>query len=246
MEGQQNAYSPPQGELIEANTSYNEPKFLSLSGRIGRLRYLAYSTGFSFLSIIAIGLISVPMAMMMASGSMSGYFGLLLFLIYIPMILAAFAYAVRRLNDLNQSGWLSLLLLVPLVNFFLGLYLLFGRGTDGINRYGAPPPPNSKGVIFLSLGLPIFVALLGILAAIALPAYQGYVMRAKAAQQPSGYTQPADDTSTSTNEATDQSIEQEQPATETTDAEDAENPDNTTADESSTEGDETDNTKTTL
>jgi hypothetical protein len=68
---------------------------------------------------------------------------------------------------------------------------LLKSGTPGENRYGAPPPPNGTGVIvaaWLTLGIPVIV---GILAAISLPAYQNYVMRAKAAQMQQQQSQPA-------------------------------------------------------
>ncbi|MDD4737447.1 MAG: DUF805 domain-containing protein [Kiritimatiellae bacterium] len=44
---------------------------------------------------------------------------------------------VKRLHDLGQSGWLILLCLVPIVNVGVGLWLLFGSGDKGVNRYGA-------------------------------------------------------------------------------------------------------------
>ena len=58
----------------------------------------------------------------------------------------------------------------------------FIPGTSGSNRFGAPPPPNSTGVILLALILPI-IFVIGIVAAIAIPAYQDYATRARASQQ---------------------------------------------------------------
>jgi uncharacterized membrane protein YhaH (DUF805 family) len=46
---------------------------------------------------------------------------------------------VKRLHDLNKSGWLWLFGLVPILNVFFGIYLLFGKGTEGANDYGNPP-----------------------------------------------------------------------------------------------------------
>lgn len=46
---------------------------------------------------------------------------------------------VRRLHDLDLSGWWMLLMLVPLVNIFFALYMLFFKGTDGPNQYGDDP-----------------------------------------------------------------------------------------------------------
>ncbi|WP_308620614.1 DUF805 domain-containing protein [uncultured Desulfovibrio sp.] len=52
--------------------------------------------------------------------------------IFLPPLLAV---SVRRLHDSDRSGWLALLLFVPLVNLFC-LALLFLPGTPGSNRYG--------------------------------------------------------------------------------------------------------------
>jgi formylglycine-generating enzyme required for sulfatase activity/uncharacterized membrane protein YhaH (DUF805 family) len=46
---------------------------------------------------------------------------------------------IKRLHDLNKSGWLWLLGLIPLVNVFFGIYLLFSKGTEDSNDYGEPP-----------------------------------------------------------------------------------------------------------
>ena len=61
----------------------------------------------------------------------------------LPLFIAAVGLnalqAVKRFHDLGQSGWLFLLLLVPVVNVCVGLWLLFGPGTDGANTYGPKP-----------------------------------------------------------------------------------------------------------
>jgi hypothetical protein len=72
-----------------------------------------------------------------------------------------------------------LLMIIPFVAFIW----LFKAGTQGANRFGAPPPPNTTGVKILGYSFPVLIVLFGILAAIALPAYQDYVRRAQEAQQ---------------------------------------------------------------
>lgn len=44
--------------------------------------------------------------------------------------------SVRRLHDLDKSGWFAVLLLVPVVGLVLYLYLLVRKGTEGSNRFG--------------------------------------------------------------------------------------------------------------
>ncbi|AZB99930.1 DUF805 domain-containing protein [Acinetobacter pittii] len=58
-----------------------------------------------------------------------------LFLIYLNVVLV-----VRRLHDLNKSGWMGLLLFIPVVQFFFMIYLLLASGTAGPNQYGPSRP----------------------------------------------------------------------------------------------------------
>lgn len=44
--------------------------------------------------------------------------------------------AIKRIHDLDNSGWWALLLLVPIINILYGLYLTFQVGTHGPNRFG--------------------------------------------------------------------------------------------------------------
>ena len=52
---------------------------------------------------------------------------------------AAIAITVKRLHDLGRPGWHFLLLGIPIYNLWLGLVLLFKRGTWGPNQYGPDP-----------------------------------------------------------------------------------------------------------
>ena len=49
-------------------------------------------------------------------------------------------------------------------------------GTRGANNYGKPPPPNTTGAVVLACIVPV-IMIVGIVAAIAIPAYQDYAQR---------------------------------------------------------------------
>ena len=168
-----NPYSASTAELNRDITDGETyvPTLFSVKGRIGRVRYLGYSMAATLLfSFIIVGLTAAMPALAMLS-----------LVLYIPMLAATTILAIRRLNDMDQSGWWSIAMFVPLVNFFVGLWLLFGRGTQGGNSYGPAPSANTRGVILLAWILPgIFIV--GILAAVAIPAYQTYVQKAQAAK----------------------------------------------------------------
>ena len=62
--------------------------------------------------------------------------GLLLYFVGSTLLL------IQRSHDMNLSGWWSIAAFIPLV----GLFWLFNGGTPGVNRWGAPPPPNTRRV----------------------------------------------------------------------------------------------------
>nr|WP_260295022.1 DUF805 domain-containing protein [Sedimenticola hydrogenitrophicus] len=179
-----NPYQTPAATVEPADIQTYQPRIIAVSGRIGRLRYIAYGTGLMLLSnllFVFLGTLS-GISGSVGIASVTGGYGLLLILLYLFLFAIAIIYAKRRLNDLNHTGLLSLLLIVPVGNILLALYLLFGRGTRGANRYGPAPCGNSIGVKILGLMIPV-VMVVGILAAIAIPAYQQYLQRATVMQQ---------------------------------------------------------------
>ncbi|MCH2190301.1 MAG: DUF805 domain-containing protein [Gammaproteobacteria bacterium] len=147
-----------------------QPQIFTASGRIGRLRYLAYSL---LSMVILMGLMGIA--------SLFADSGLILITVpYIVFLVFTLVLGKRRLNDMDYSGWFILLNLIPLVNILVALWLVFGKGTSGSNRFGSAPNANPLSVKIFGLVGP-FIFVIGILAAIALPAYQDYVERAKAA-----------------------------------------------------------------
>ncbi|NER60639.1 DUF805 domain-containing protein [Pseudomonas sp. MAFF212428] len=133
-------------------------RFMSVRGRIGRVRLLAWS-----LLLVAAGVGSVLLFALMSSlaKDLAGAI--------VPILLAAkilsLVFVARRMNDLGLNGWYSLLTLIP---YYIGnlifLALLLLPGNRASNRYGPPPPPNSKAVIVLAwlwvplLALGLFLA----------------------------------------------------------------------------------------
>ena len=61
-------------------------------------------------------------------------------LYYVAAILPYLAVAVRRLHDINRSGWWLLLMMpIPIVGWIVLLIFLVSRGTSGKNRFGGDP-----------------------------------------------------------------------------------------------------------
>jgi len=181
-----NPYNAPNAELAEVGGEGTyDPKMFAVNGRIGRLRYIAYTWGASILLYIALGIlaaIAIPVLMHGDDGPGGALIALFMIVVYVPAFAIGFIYAKRRLNDLDQTGWMSLLLIIPLVNFVFALYLVFAPGTDGPNRFGPAPSKNSGVIVWLIIIAFVLFGLIGVLAAIAIPAYQDYTKRAHAAQ----------------------------------------------------------------
>lgn len=173
-------YQSPRGAITPTSSvEYGEVKIFSNQGRLGRVRYIGYSAGLGLL-INLLTFIWGSLAAMLSPGQSNQW------LIWVgtgPLMLLGLGVgimlSIQRLHDFNASGWWSIINVVPFANLVLYLVLLIMPGTQGSNRFGPPPPPNTLGVILLALVLPL-VMIIGILAAIAIPAYHDYTERARA------------------------------------------------------------------
>jgi len=180
-----NQYQAPRSQVDGTTVEqFAQMKVFAVNGRIGRVRYLAYSFGVNFVVLIIAGILAALMSL--ALGQAGHLIGTVLVgLAYIFAFVYGVTLAIRRSHDFNTSGWLSLLIFVPLAN----LIFLFIPGTQGENNYGAPPPPNTTGNIILAVMVPVMIIIIAILAAITIPAYQKYIQRTHEMQQQQQFQQ---------------------------------------------------------
>jgi Protein of unknown function (DUF805) len=54
-------------------------------------------------------------------------------------LLPGIAVSIRRLHDLDRTGWWILLALIPLIGWIILLIWYISKGTDGPNRFGPDP-----------------------------------------------------------------------------------------------------------
>ncbi|MEO7497380.1 MAG: DUF805 domain-containing protein [Massilia sp.] len=115
------------------------PRLLELHGRIGRLRYLAY--------IMAAGAVA-GLIMLLAAYSLPSTLTIpVVAVVEFAMLPLAIIFGRRRLLDMDKSGWWLLLLIVPVLNLGLAIYLHFFPGSSGPNRFGPPAVPNTGLII---------------------------------------------------------------------------------------------------
>ena len=53
-------------------------------------------------------------------------------LLFIPAI----SVSVRRLHDIDKSGWFVLISAIPFIGWIILAIMLIGKGTSGKNRFG--------------------------------------------------------------------------------------------------------------
>ncbi|WP_455144099.1 DUF805 domain-containing protein [Selenomonas noxia] len=126
--------------------------FFCWEGRLNRKRYIMRLLVLAGVSV-ALYLFDI-MVLMLRLGSPAVYmaqpdmtpgtisaltFGLalILSLLYLPVAVSGYMLMIRRLHDLNLSGFFVLLSFVPIVSFGLIVYLFIKKGTEGDNDYGA-------------------------------------------------------------------------------------------------------------
>ena len=108
-------------------------------GRIGRMDYFIRTILWGLLGLVIYG---IPVAIFNiacspdTAATLDAIWYLVFFVFSLP---GSVMLGIRRLHDLDKSGWWYLLLFVPLVNFFFALYMLFCKGTYGNNQYGPDP-----------------------------------------------------------------------------------------------------------
>jgi uncharacterized membrane protein YhaH (DUF805 family)/ribosomal protein L37AE/L43A len=164
---------------------------LSFDGRIGRLRYLAYSWPVMALSGLGV------LAAVMPKKSVA----MLVILVSILMVLwfwTSLRLMALRLHDVNRSAkWLLALLLLPGLGYAMGgqqmmpvftgifwiaaLLLAVLPGSEGYNDYGPPAGPNTT---LVKVGGGIFLALVAI-GVVANIKYLQYVRSGKLTPAPS-------------------------------------------------------------
>ena len=168
-----NPYATPKSDInISHSGSVDTSKPFSPKGRFSRLSFLAWN----LIANILVGIVAIVffalfggINSMMAQGSVSQAFGSVIGIIVILFTLAflvvSFILYIRRLHDINMSGWWSALILIPLANILFSLYVMIRKGTEGSNNYGpARPTPQWEKIVGIITLLLLILYLIGIIA----------------------------------------------------------------------------------
>jgi uncharacterized membrane protein YhaH (DUF805 family) len=115
------------GEAISAGFS----NYVNFSSRAARSEYWYWVLFAILVSIVA----NVLDALIMRGSGFSP----ISTIVGLGLILPGLAVSVRRLHDLDRSGWWLLLGFIPLVGAIVLIVWDCTKGTDGPNQYGADP-----------------------------------------------------------------------------------------------------------
>ncbi|RUR67503.1 DUF805 domain-containing protein [Variovorax guangxiensis] len=159
------APSVPVDDVYEDRMGVRSATLWSTKGRIGRLRFLAYVFYSCLLcGVGAVGIVSTGvLGVFLGAPSLASPIGIAIStgLALVPWSIFYALVAMRRAHDMDWPGWTLLLTLIP----FVGLLWIFKGGTEGHNRFGAPPPPNGSGVLIGVWLMPVIVLVIAMLAA---------------------------------------------------------------------------------
>ena len=112
-------------------------KYAVFGGRSRRKEYW-YFMLFNFVVLIVLGGIDALLETLNSGGGV----GLLIAIYALASIIPFLAVSVRRLHDIDRSGWWYFITLIPLIGAIVMLVFTLLDSTPGDNRYG----PNPKGV----------------------------------------------------------------------------------------------------
>ena len=111
------------GQAISAGFS----NYVNFSGRACRSEYWYW-----ILFIIIADIVAAIIDQTLGIQLVTGLFGLV-------TIIPNIAIAIRRLHDLDRTGWWILLGFIPLIGWIILLIWYVTKGTDGPNRFGPDP-----------------------------------------------------------------------------------------------------------
>ena len=111
------------------------PNYVKFSGRASRSEYWFWFL-FVLLGDLAAQILDAGISFIQASAA-----SLLVVVFYLVTLLPSLAVSIRRLHDIDRTGWWLLLFFIPLVGGIVLIVWFCFKGTSGYNRFGPDPLP---------------------------------------------------------------------------------------------------------
>lgn len=108
-------------------------RFARFSGRASRAEYWYF-----FLAVLLLNVVLTLLGLVFSESVLGDLMELLSSVFLLFVLIPSISIGVRRLHDVNRSGWWYWLILVPLVGPLVLLYWAIQAGDAGGNAYGDP------------------------------------------------------------------------------------------------------------
>lgn len=111
-------------------------QYVGFSGRASRSEYWFF---YLIFVVAAIGMLVLTVVSAFVLDALAGLMGMLTMVTYLAFFLPTLSVTVRRLHDLGKSGWMFLVVFIPIVGGILLLVWFVSDGQPHDNAYGAVP-----------------------------------------------------------------------------------------------------------
>ena len=115
-------------------------QYADFEGRARRKEYWMY-TLFNMIALLVAAILDNVLGL-----TRSGFFGPVYGLYLLATFIPGLAVGVRRLHDVDRSGWWLLLAIIPLVGAIVLFVWAVTDGTRGSNRFGDDPKAAADGM----------------------------------------------------------------------------------------------------
>ncbi|MES2414430.1 MAG: DUF805 domain-containing protein [Pseudomonadota bacterium] len=105
--------------------------YFGVEGRARRTEYWMY-----FLVYLGIIIVASILDAIIGLGLIGGIAALV-------HLIPSITVGVRRLHDINKSGWWLLIVLIPLIGWLIAIYWAVKEGDAGDNTYGRDPKADA-------------------------------------------------------------------------------------------------------
>ena len=112
--------------------------YANFSGRARRKEYWMFYLFFIIFGVVAVTLDSILGTDFKVYGGISMGYGWISVLFYLAVLVPAVAVSIRRLHDINKSGWFLFISFIPLIGGIWIIILLATDGNKDENIYGLP------------------------------------------------------------------------------------------------------------
>jgi uncharacterized membrane protein YhaH (DUF805 family) len=113
--------------------------YATFSGRARRSEYWFFALFNMVFAIVAMVLDNILGTTLNMGYGVSLPYGYIYILYTIVVLIPGLAVAVRRLHDIGKSGWMFLIVLIPIIGPIWLLVLLFTDSQHGSNKWGENP-----------------------------------------------------------------------------------------------------------